>query len=49
MLRTASDVTHTLTFPTFADAMDALTLLVQHGYRQLHGSRLVPKSVRIVA
>ena len=42
---------HTLTFADFADAMDALRFLVQHGYRELKGSleRLVPKSARIVA
>jgi hypothetical protein len=33
-MRPARERTHTLTFLDFADAMGALTLLVQHGYRE---------------
>jgi hypothetical protein len=43
-------VTHTLTFPDFYAALDAIGFLVQHGYRRLHGDLepLVPKTTRIV-
>jgi hypothetical protein len=42
--------THTLTFHDFADAMDGLAFLIDHGYKELTGSleRLLPRSVRLV-
>jgi len=49
--RTLAVMTHTLTFRSLHEALDALTLLVERGYKQLHGSleKLVPKSARLVA
>jgi hypothetical protein len=42
--------THVIAFTDFFEALDALKLLVRHGYRRLEGSleRLAPKTARLV-